>query len=119
MVANQAGPINAGELRDIVDLQSYTATRNELNEAVRAWTTQATVHAKVSVIRGSNVFLANQYHEPTSLVVRIRRGPAVTKGWRVRWHDAASSLIRTLSIQDILPLDTHDGMDLLCSEGIE
>lgn len=119
MPENRTGPVNAGELREIVDLQSFTATRNELNETVRDWTTQNTVHAKVSVIRGSNVFLANQYHEPTSLVVRIRRGPAVTKQWRVLWHDAANALVRTLSIQDVLPLDTRDGMDLLCSEGIE
>lgn len=119
MAGAQAGPINAGELTEIVDLQSSTDTFDELHQPLRNWTTQATVHAKVSVVRGSNVFLANQYQEPTSLVVRIRRGPAVTKKWRARWHDAMSGIVRTLNIQDVLPLDSRDGFDLLCSEGIE
>lgn len=118
MASAQAGPIQPGELREIVVLQSYTATRDELNQPIKAWTPQATVHAKVSTVHGSNVFLASQYREPTSLVVRIRRGPAVTKGWRVIWNDAATNTMRTLAIQDILPLETRDGMDLLCSEGL-
>jgi SPP1 family predicted phage head-tail adaptor len=118
MPTNQDGPIQAGELREIVHLESFTTTRDTLNQPVRAWAPEATVHAKVSVIRGSNVHLANQYQEPTTLEVTIRRGPPITKLWRILWDDGVTGTTRTLAIQDILPLKTRDGMVLLCSEGL-
>lgn len=113
-----SGPIQPGEMRDVVTLESFTATRDTLNQPIKAWLPQTTVHARVRTIRGSNVHLANQYHEPTTLEVRIRRGPAVTKQWRVKWNDPVTDTLRILAIEDIQPLDTHDGLDLLCSEGL-
>lgn len=119
MITLGRGPLQAGALDQMVQLQSSIETFNELHEPVRTWTTQETVHAQVDIVRGSNVFLANQYQEPTALVVRIRRGPAITKKWRILWEDGLTGRTRTLNVQDILPLDTRDGLDLPCSEGIE
>jgi SPP1 family predicted phage head-tail adaptor len=108
--------VNAGELRDLVTLQTKHTTRDALNQAVAGWWDAAHVRASVEVLGGRMAHLADQFQEPVTLRVRIRKGPAVNSDWRVIWHSSMGD--RTLAVQTVLPTNARDGWDLLCSEGL-
>ena len=113
------GPVAAGDLREEVQLQSLTDTRDDLNQPIKAWVNEGGRRpARVRVVRGAVIDAANQTKAPSNYEVRLRRGPLVTKLWRVVWHDPQYDTARNLAITDIIPLDTRDGVDLVCSEGL-
>jgi head-tail adaptor len=113
------GPIHSGELRESVAIEVYTTERDALNQPVKAWESLVeSVRARVRYVRGQRSHLGDQIQEPGVYEVRIRRGPLVTKLCRVRWSDLQFGVERILRIDDVVPLDTRDGMDLVCIEGL-
>jgi SPP1 family predicted phage head-tail adaptor len=108
--------VNAGDLKDLITLQAKRVTRDALNQQVPGWADEAHIRAAVTVLSGKQAHLADQFQEPVTLSVRIRKGPAVTSQWRAVWHSSLGD--RTLAIQTVLPTPERDGWDLLCSEGL-
>jgi SPP1 family predicted phage head-tail adaptor len=108
--------VNAGQLRDLVTLQSKRVTRDSLNQQIAGWADEAHIRASVEVVSGRQAHLANQFQEPVTLRVLVRKGPAVTNKWRCVWHSSMGD--RTLNIQTVLPTAQRDGWELLCSEGL-
>jgi head-tail adaptor len=113
--------MKAGELREKVSLQMKSVTRDTLNGEVVTWATQnELIPAEVTIVSGRFANVADQIHEPTTIRVRIRRGPQVSNLWRVLWREKGATVDRILNVQAVLPIPHNEGsgIDLLCSEGI-
>lgn len=75
--------MRAGRLRSVITIQTFTATRNELNDVVKSWTTFATIRADVEPERGGEGFVSRQTLSTQPVLIRARYLPGVTAGMRV------------------------------------
>lgn len=106
--------MRAGELRQRIQLQTKTVTRNGFGEEVRAWTTLATLWARVETVSGAETIAQQQAAALLTHKITIRAYPALQPALRVSWtHDAVT---RIFDVQAVLDDNAHRQMQLLCSE---
>lgn len=102
--------MNAGDLRERVSILTSTATRDEFNAEVLAWSPVATVWAKVVERGGREPMLADRPVMVVSYEVTIRSGVTVTHKDRLSWRS------KTLAIDTVTPLPADGLMVLRCLE---
>ena len=79
--------IRAGNLRHRIQLQEPTETRDAHGQAVKTWTTKATVWASVEPLRGAEAIIQHQYAATQIEEVTIRHRSDVTTDWRILHND--------------------------------
>lgn len=81
--------MRAGELRERIDLQSNTPTRNSFGDEVEQWVTTARVWAKVTATSGNEQINQAAGVVTTVYLITIRARSDVTPGMRVKYGDLA------------------------------
>lgn len=103
--------MQAGKLRHQVTIQQATETRNTLGEAIRTWSTVATVWASVEPLRGREFFDAEQVQSEISQRVRMRYRSGIKPTMRLLYGS------RILQIQAVIDVDErHREIHLMCRE---
>lgn len=105
-------PINAGELRHRVTIESRSLADTVGGGQTETWATHAIVWAKVEPLSGRELIEANQGEARVSHRVTIRALATVTPQMRVLRGS------RLLNIEAVLRVDNEIGelMELMCSE---
>lgn len=89
--------IRAGRLRHRIQLQEPTETRDAHGQAVKTYTTRATVHAAVESLRGSEAIVARQFAAEQNKLVLIRYRNDVNTDWRIL-HNSQALEIESISV---------------------
>lgn len=75
--------IEAGELTKKITIQSFTATDGPDGAPIKDWTNLATVWAKVEMLQGKELYLAQQNHPEMTARIKIRYRTGITSKMRV------------------------------------
>jgi SPP1 family predicted phage head-tail adaptor len=103
--------MQAGKLRHRVTIQQATETRNTLGEAIKTWSTVATVYASVEPIRGREFFAAEQVQSEISHRVRMRYRSGLAPRMRLLYGS------RMLQIEAVIDVEErHRETQLMCRE---
>jgi len=106
-------PLKAGELRDYVQLQKPTYTKDDAGaELPTAYVTQSSVYAKIDPLSDSMSALAGQVFGSISHRITIRHYSAIKSDWRILYGTREFYLVGP-------PRDVenrHVYMELRCSE---
>lgn len=78
--------MSVGMLRERIELQRKTVTRNAIGEEVVAWQPVATVWAALRRITTRDVLAAQQRHAGVDVIFVIRHRSDVAEDWRVIWR---------------------------------
>lgn len=78
--------LNAGNLRERIELQRATTTRSASGEVVQSFVTYATVRAQVIQQRTSRAFNTGETWYPTARTFRMRIPPEVKGGDRILYR---------------------------------
>ena len=108
--------LKAGRLRDRIELQQPTESRDTHGGVSKSWTTYARVWASVEPLSGRERFLAEQVKAELSHRVVLRPGPDVQVGHRVHYRDKRGRQ-HVLDINAVLEI-ALDQTDLICAEGV-
>lgn len=84
MAADIEQDMKIGELDQLVTLQSLAETNDE-GDLTQAWTTVATVFAKVKSERGTEAFESARVNARETIRVMMRYRSDVTTKWRIEW----------------------------------
>jgi len=106
--------IYAGQLRNMVALQSYTASTGDRGQAVRTWSTYATVPAAVEPLAGRKLELARQLVETATHKVSIRFHSLLTVKDRIVL--ASGKVLHIGNVNDAFTVGLS--MELICTEQI-
>jgi SPP1 family predicted phage head-tail adaptor len=104
--------MDAGSLDERIIVQQPTETRNRLGESVFAWTTFATVWAKVDGVTAREALLAGQQQLSITHRVRLRYLTGLTTKMRLSWRG------RTLEIVSLLEQEGRTIHELICQEAV-
>lgn len=102
----------AGQLRHRITIQHATKTRDTLNAEVKAWSTLATVWAKVDTPSGGETSSNERKQATLTHVITIRHRTDVYPTMRVSWGG------RILEILSVVPDNVNKQVTLNCSEVI-
>lgn len=103
--------MRSGRLRKRGQLQSATETRDEHGQAVKTWTTKATVWMGVEPLRGDERISAMQEGTFNDVDIVIRHRSDITPDWRIYYGS------RVLEIRSIVNEFDRDRMlKLRCRE---
>jgi SPP1 family predicted phage head-tail adaptor len=102
--------MQAGRLRERVQVQRATATRDAYNAEVLTWATVATVWAQVLERGGREPVLADRPVMLISYEVTVRDGLEITHADRLLWRS------KTLSIETVTPVQADGVIILRCLE---
>lgn len=103
---------SVGQMRHWVDLEAPGTARGADGDATPAWTTVASVAARVEPLGGSEVQQGRQVVEVAAYRVTVRYQPGLTSRWRVVWGT------RRLDIDGVTDLDGRGVWhELICREG--
>lgn len=105
--------MQAGRLRQRLQLQSAVEARNGFGEVVRTWSTVATVWGSAEPLQGREYQLAKQTQAETTMRFRIRYRADVLTSWRVVWHG------RSWEIVDAQPDKQFRELHLMCVDVTE
>lgn len=98
------------DLRERVEIQAATVTRDEFGGEKLAWSTTATVWAKVTERNGREIFAADQPVMLVSYEIVIRADIAINHLNRIVWRS------KILNVQSITPLTAEGLIILRCLE---
>lgn len=98
--------MKAGELRERIEVQAATITRDAFGDEVQAWATVATVWAKVVERGGREPVLADRPVMLIAYEITIRAGVTVEHGQQVIWRG------KTLRVETVSP-DAAAGLVVL------
>ena len=104
---------NIGSLRERVQVQAATVTRDAYNAELLTWATAATVWAKVGERGGREPLIADRPVMVVSYEVTLRYpvvGLTVTHKHRLVWRG------KTLSVDTVTPNQTQGTVTLRCVE---
>lgn len=99
-----------GSLREVVELQQPTETRNALGEVTQSWATYATRYAAVQTLRSKEMLNAQQNGLHITHKVRLRHVDGLKASHRLRWRS------RLLEIVSVLEHEQYTVHELLCTE---
>lgn len=103
--------MQAGRLRHRVIIQSAVEARNAYGEAIKTWSTVATVYASVEPIRGREMFDAEQVQSEVTHRVRLRYRPGLTSQMRLLFN------ARTFEVQTVINVNERNReVQLMCKE---
>ena len=106
-------PPKSGELRDYVQLQKPTYTKDDAGaEVLTSYTTQASVYAKVEPLSDSMSALAGQAFGAISHRVTVRYHAGIKSDWRVLFGTQEIYLVAPPRDLD----ERHTWMELRCLE---
>lgn len=105
--------MKAGDLRDLITIESRTVEQIGSGEEIPTWGTFAQVYAAIEPISGREYFVANQTANAATTRIRIRYYPGVVPQMRVV-HGAV--VYNILDVQDIQ--NRHREQHLMCSSGL-
>ena len=105
--------MNAGGMRNRVQLQSKTVTRDTFGAETITWTEEAVLWAKVEPITAREYFSSMQMQSQVTHKITIRYYAGLRTDWRVKWGS------RLFDIQSALNLEERNReMTLLCTEWV-
>src|SRR4051794_26204140 len=90
--------IRAGDLRHLVQLQSYTSSTGDRGQSVKSWSTYATVPAMIEELGGRQLELARQLVATATHRITLRYQSSLTVKDRVVF---GSSVYNIGSIQNL------------------
>ena len=99
-----------GLLREIIELQRPSETRNSLGEVTQTWITYATRYASVNTLRSKEAMNAQQQGLAITHKVRLRYVADLKASHRIRWRQ------RILQIVSMLEHEQFTVHELLCEE---
>lgn len=99
-----------GTLRERIELQQPSETRNTLGEVSQTWATYASRWASVKTLRSGEVLSANQQGLTITHRVRLRHVDAIKSTHRIKWKNRIMHIISVLELEN---LTVHE---LLCEE---
>lgn len=103
--------MQAGRLRHRVTIQNAVEARNAYGEAIKTWSTVATVYASVEPIRGREMFDAEQVQSEVTHRVRLRYRPGLTSQMRLLFNG------RMFEIQTVINVNERNReVQLMCKE---
>lgn len=102
--------MQAGKLRERVEIQTATTTRDDFNAEVMSWVKIKSVWAQVVERGGREPVLADRPVMLTSYEVTIRSEVTVTHANRLIWRS------KTLAIDTVTPLPADGMIVLRCLE---
>lgn len=104
--------MRAGRLNHKVIIQQPVEVQDTTGQAVKSWTTYASVWASVEPLKGREFLESQQINAETSTRVRIRKLAGVTQKMRISYDS------RIYNINTILHVNERQReMHLMCSEG--
>lgn len=98
------------ELREPIDVERATITRDDYNSEIQTWSLLAAVWAKVVERGGSQPVIADRPVMMVSYEVTIRNGLTVTSKDRIKWRG------KTLAIDTVTPLPAKGLVVMRCME---
>lgn len=99
-----------GTLRERIELQQPSETRNTLGEVSQTWSTYASRWASVKTLRSGEVLSANQQGLTITHRVRLRHVDSIKSTHRIKWKNRIMHIISVLELEN---LTVHE---LLCEE---
>lgn len=108
--------MQAGRLRHrgvIEHLGAKSDTVSDSGESQAEWTEFKTVWMSIEPLRGRELFAAQEYHNETTVRIRMRFLEGVTPKMRVLYEDKYYPI---LAIVD--PGLRHRELELMCTEGV-
>ena len=99
-----------GQMRERIELQQPTETRNALGEVEQTWTTYATRWASVKTLRSAEVLSNGQSGLAITHKVRLRHLENLKATHRIQWRN------RVLHITSMLEFENFTVHELLCEE---
>jgi SPP1 family predicted phage head-tail adaptor len=103
--------MRAGDLRNLISIQSYTETRSASGAVTKTWTTYVSVWAKFRTLSGNERIAAQQASSVLTHEVSIRYLDFVKPGDRISWGT------RVFDIKDVRNFDELNvETRMLCSE---
>ena len=99
-----------GTLRERIELQQPSETRNTLGEVSQTWATYASRWASVKTLRSGEVLSANQQGLTITHRVRLRHVDEIKSTHRIKWKNRIMHIISVLELEN---LTVHE---LLCEE---
>lgn len=103
--------MRAGDLRNLISLQSYAETRSASGHARQTWSTYVSVWAKFRTLSGNERIAAQQASSVLTHEVSIRQLDFVKSGDRIVWGD------RIFDIKDVRNVDELNvETRMLCTE---
>jgi len=105
--------VKAGNLNRRIKLQAPTPTRNDHGETVEAWTTSATVWAKIIPKTAKEFFDSDKITSEVDGQFEIRHRTDIKPDWRIELDDTATSpaTVRTFAVVGII--NPFDGRRIL------
>ena len=104
--------IDPGKLRERVEVQTATESRNALGEPVRTWATAATVWASVEGVSAREALGFGQLDVTVTHRVRMRHISWLTQNVRLLWRN------RVLEIVSLLEHGNRSEHELICQETV-
>jgi SPP1 family predicted phage head-tail adaptor len=106
--------MQAGKLRNRIELQAPSYSRDSMGAEITTYATKATVWGAVRPLSGSLYFTAKQADSSVSGEVEIRYRIDITPTWRLKIGE------RILSIVTIIdPENRHEKLWIKYSEGLD
>ncbi|MFA5374131.1 MAG: phage head closure protein [Candidatus Omnitrophota bacterium] len=106
--------MNAGELRQRLELQAPITSTNDMLEVIHTFATQATVWGAVEPLSGNLLFTAQQTDSEVQGRVRIRYRSDIQPTWRIKY---GNRYLQILSI--INPNERNRELHLLYKESLD
>jgi SPP1 family predicted phage head-tail adaptor len=105
--------IEAGRLRHVIQIQTYTVDVDANGDEARTYTTFASVHADIVPMRGRELFAAQQEFSEANVRIEIRYTPGITEHMRAYSEGVYYDIV---SVVDVDMRHVH--LILYCKAGI-
>lgn len=111
--------MRAGAIEVRLRLEKEVVTgRDALNGEIKEWRSQGDFWGEIVAGQGRQIHAADQVHEPATLDVMVRVGPAVTNLWRCIVLTGPLKGTDPLSIIAVLPTADRGKLRLQCVQGL-
>lgn len=96
--------MNAGELREVVDLENFVSVEDPYGGQTQTWETVMTTAARIRTLKGGETVIAGRLAGTQTLVITVRYQPDmedVTPAWRARnARSGAMYNIRSVTVDE-------------------
>jgi len=105
--------MRAGRLRHLIVIEQASEANDSQGQAIKTWSTFATVHAAVEPLTGREYEAAAQINAETTTRITIRYLAGITQKMRISYD---SKLYNIEAMRNIGERDRQ--IELMCSEGV-
>lgn len=111
--------MNIGKLRNKIELQSSTVTRDSVGQPIKSYTTYSTVWAHIRPMSGRELMNAQQPVGEITHQVMIRYDSNVSVDDRIRYYDNVKEVYRHFDINYVGDYDEKNVvLTLMCKEAV-